>query len=222
MIPLDGAVFEERFAALLREVEHRFAQAPACHGFDHTRRVLRNAERLAAAMPGADSRIVRLAALLHDIARADEIAGRGEGPCHAVRGAAMVPEILRAAGWEESWCAPVAAAVRTHRFRDGERPETAEAEIVYDADKLDSLGAVGIGRAFLFAGREGGRLHNDAATALSSPAYSREDTAYREYLVKLRKLPDAMLTAPGRAEAQHRAAIMKDFFDQLIAETGIG
>jgi len=219
--PLSDAVFAARFAALREIVRERFSAAPACHDYDHTLRVLRNAEQLAAQLPEADLRIVRLAALLHDIARADEIAGRGQGPCHAERGAAMVPGILTAAGWEEAWGAPVAAAVRTHRYRDGLRPATLEAEIVYDADKLDSLGAVGVGRAFLFAGREGARLHNDAATALASAAYSTEDTAYREYLVKLRHLPKAMLTGPGRAEARRRAAVMRRFFARLIAETGV-
>ena len=53
---------------------------------------------------------------------------------------------------------------------------------------------------------------------MNSPAYSREDTAYREYLVKLRKLPAAMLTEPGRREGQRRLRFMRRFFDRLDAE----
>ena len=108
--------------------------------------------------------------------------------------------------------------MRSHRYRDEVEPTTLEAKIVFDADKLDSLGAVGLGRAFLFAGHCGARLHNTEAEALNSPAYSREDTAYREYLVKLRKLPAAMLTEPGRAEGTRRLRFMRRFFDRLDAE----
>ena len=54
--------------------------------------------------------------------------------------------------------------------------------------------------------------------ALNSPAYSREDSAYREYLVKLRSLPDHLLTAPARKFAAERAAFMRAFFDRLNEE----
>ena len=140
--------------------------------------MLRNAETLAADTPGADLRVVRLAALLHDLARPEEMRLQG-GACHARLGAAMIPEFVADCGFPPELVAAVAEAVRTHRYRDDARPQTVEGEIVYDADKLDSLGAVGIGRAFLFAGRAGARLHNTAREALSSPPYSREDTAYR-------------------------------------------
>ena len=95
-------------------------------------------------------------------------------------------------------------------------------DIVFDADKLDSLGAAGIGRAFLFAGRENARLHNTAAEALAAEAYSKEDTAYREYLVKLRYLPRKMRSEAGRKIAVERAAFMADFFERLDKETKLG
>ena len=198
----------------------KLADAPGCHDYDHTLRVLRNAELLCSELPQADLDIVRAAALLHDIARPDEIASKGI-ICHAQAGAEMVLELL-AGDFDSTFIHAVSDAVRTHRFRDDNRPATLEAAIVYDADKLDSLGAVGVGRAFLFAGRENARLHNTAEEAMNSPAYSREDTAYREYLVKLRKLPQSMLTAPGRRIAEQRAAFMHNFFEQLVKETGLG
>ena len=105
-----------------------------------------------------------------------------------------------------------------HRYRSDCRPDTIEAQILYDADKLDSLGAIGIARAFLFAGAVGARLHNSAEDAVNNPAYSREDTAYREYLVKLSKLPDKLLTAHARIKAQQLKNFMDDFFRQLNEE----
>lgn len=213
--------FDAGFAAVAALVRAKLDAASGCHDYDHTLRVLANAERLAGMLPEADLRIVRLAALLHDVARPEEMASKGK-ICHAELGAELVPGILRdAGGFDAEFVDRVAAAVLTHRYRARRLPATLEGEIVYDADKLDSLGAVGIGRAFLFAGREHARLHNTEAEAVNSPAYSREDTAYREYLVKLRKLPAGMLTAPGKAIAQERAAFMDAFFRRLNEETGL-
>ena len=216
---MDNADFEAKISSLLQRVRTHLEGAPGCHDFDHTLRVLRNAESLASETPGADLRIVRLAALLHDLARPEEMRLQGRA-CHARLGAAMIPEFVADCDFPPVLVAAVAEAVRTHRYRDDARPRTVEGKIVYDADKLDSLGAVGVGRAFLFAGRAGARLHNTAQEALASPPYSREDTAYREYLVKLRKLPAAMLTEAGRAAAAERVVFMKEFFRRLHLECG--
>ena len=211
--------FDEAFRRLAGTVKEKLERASGCHDFDHTLRVLRNAELLAKELPAADLRIVRLAALLHDFARPEEMAAKGK-LCHAVLGAELVRPLLAEAGFEPETVDRVSQAVLTHRYRANRIPATLEAQIVYDADKLDSLGAVGIGRAFLFAGREHARLHNTREEALGSAEYSREDTAYREYLVKLSKLPGCMLTAPGRRIAGERAGFMHEFFDRLNSETG--
>jgi len=208
---------EELFSRVREAVEAKLAAASGCHDFDHTLRVLANAKMLAAELPEADAEIVALAAMLHDIARPEELASHGK-LCHAAAGAGIAEKMLLDFGASPETARAVAEAVRTHRYRGGEKPRTLEAQIVYDADKLDSLGAVGLGRAFLFAGHCGARLHNTEAEALGSPAYSREDTAYREYLVKLRHLPGAMLTEPGRAEGARRLRFMRRFFERLDAE----
>ncbi|MBS1368423.1 MAG: HD domain-containing protein [Lentisphaeria bacterium] len=212
--------FEEKFRLISAAVKAKLDAASGCHDYDHTRRVLNNALLLAEELPGADSRVVRMAALLHDVARPEEMSEKGK-VCHAVLGAELVIPLLRDAEFEPDFIRHVSSAVLTHRYRANRIPASLEAEIVYDADKLDSLGAVGIGRAFLFAGREHARLHNTEDEAVNSPAYSREDTAYREYLVKLRKLPAGMLTEPGKRIALERARFMTDFFKRLNEETGL-
>ena len=200
-----------------RIVKKHLLSSESSHDFDHTLRVCRNAEKLLEQLPEADKDVVRLAALLHDIARPEE---KGNNRvCHAKLGAKMTEKILKELKIEESFAQRIVSAVRTHRYRDNNAPETLEAQIVYDADKLDSLGAVGIGRAFLFAGKFGARLHNTEKEALTHRVYSKEDTAYREYLVKLRKLPDAMLTAPGKRMALERIGFMQEFFARLNEET---
>jgi uncharacterized protein len=211
--------FSDHYRELQEIVADKLQNASGCHDYDHTLRVCRNAELLCEELTSANAEIVRTAALLHDIARPEEMASKGK-LCHAVLGAENVSALLQGR-FEDDFIQQVVRAVRTHRFRDDQVPESLEAQIVYDADKLDSLGAVGIGRSFLFAGRENARLHNRAEEALNSPAYSREDTAYREYLVKLRFLPQKMLTVPGKRLAAERAAFMDRFFEELNRETEI-
>ena len=211
--------FHALFPSLRKQVRHLLGAHPECHGWDHTIRVWHCACRLAAA-EGADTAVVEYAALLHDIGRADEIRAQGK-TCHARIGAERVPSLLAALGVADTgFVEHVAACVRTHRYRqDDSTPATREAKVVYDADKLDSIGAIGIGRAFHFAGRVGARVHNTADEAMASEPYGPQDTAYREYLVKLRHIREAMLTTEGRRLAERRHTFMRGFFERLELET---
>ena len=209
--------FDKSFNALSDKVRALLLNSGGGHDYDHTLRVMKNAELLLQEEPGADREIVRFAALLHDCARPEEHDSCGK-VCHAARGAVIAAELMAEEGLPKEFCHAVTEAVRTHRYRDGIVPETCEGKIVYDADKLDSLGAVGLGRAFLFAGSCGARVHNTPEEALSNEAYGPEDTAYREYLVKLRHLPGAMLTQAGRRMGEERLRFMETFFQRLDAE----
>ncbi len=205
--------------ALEEKVRTMFLQMPSCHDYDHTLRVRQNAAILAQAEK-ADELLVDFAALLHDIGRLQELQDQGQ-TCHAVLGATMTAQILPDLGVrDEAFIQAVASCVRTHRYRErtAEKPASLEARVVFDADKLDSLGAVGLARAFNFAGRIGARVHNSREEALGSESYSRQDSAYREFLVKLQYLPAAMLTASGRQLATRRYQFMTEFFVRLEQE----
>lgn len=209
--------YEMQFQYLYDLVEASMASASGCHDFDHTLRVLKNARLLAVEEVKADIQVIEIAALLHDIARSEEINLKGK-LCHAALGAKKAKIILNNLDFNKDFIFKVTECIRKHRYRDNHTPSTLEEKIIFDADKLDSLGAVGIGRAFYFAGREGARLHNSSEEALNSAEYSREDSAYREYLVKLRHLEEKMLTDSGRKLAQKRAEFMHRFFIQLNQE----
>ncbi len=215
---MEQPLTEEIFAELSKYVERHLSSAPGCHDFDHTMRVLHNSLLLSRLEQCGDTDVIRLAALLHDIARPEEMHSEGR-ICHAEAGAEAVGDILRRFGiTSEELIGSVTEAVRRHRYRGCFAPRTIEEKIIYDADKLDSLGCIGIGRAFHFAGRIGARLHNTEEEAVNSPAYSHEDSAYREYLVKLRHVPGKMLTRSGREMAVERAARMEAFFSSLNQE----
>jgi len=188
--------------------------ADAAHDFDHVLRVLALAERIAQA-EGADVEIVRAAALLHDVARA-ETAGTGE--CHAQAGAERAREVL--CGHPPGRVEAVAHAIAAHRFRGSLAPATLEAQVLFDADKLDAIGAVGIARAYAVGGQRNSRLW-----AAVSPDYTegdlsneRDHTAVHEFVFKLSRLTDGMHTETGRAIAQERHAYMVAFFQRLDQE----
>ncbi len=210
---------EQIWQNLRQSVKQELTGGPGCHDFAHTVRVLKNAGILAEKENPGNLFAVRLGALLHDIARPEELASGGKLD-HALLGAEKCRTFLRNAGCDdECLISFVSEIVRSHRYRGGILPESPEAKIVYDADKLDSLGAYGIARAFHFAGRLGAKIHNTEWDALHSESYSSEDSAYREYLVKLRYLPEKMLTESGRELAQEKAQFMKAFFDRLNEES---
>lgn len=210
---------QELWQKLYTAAEKELADGPGCHDFAHILRVLHNAERIAESENVNDLFALRVGALLHDIARPEEQRANGT-VCHALLGAEKAATVLRQCGCtDETFIQKVSGIVRSHRYRGGISPATIEEQIVYDADKLDSLGAFGVARSFHFAGRIGARLHNTKEAALNSEAYSREDTAYREYLVKLRHLPERMLTETGRQLAEKRSEFMFLFFDELEKES---
>ena len=193
------------------------ASDASSHGWDHAERVWNLCRHIGRA-EGADLRILQLAAYLHDIGRPEEKASGGE-VCHAVAGAERARTILEENRCDRETVERVVHCIASHRFRrNGEQPATLEARILFDADKLDAIGAVGIGRAFLFAGEVGARLHNPEEDILNTQAYSSEDTAFREFSVKLKKVKDRMLTATGKKMAEDRHRFMVGYFDRLTLE----
>jgi uncharacterized protein len=196
--------------------ETYFSGARGSHDWEHTLRVFRLCRRIAAA-EGADIAVVCTAALLHDIGRSHQDVSNG-AVCHAGRGAQLAAEIVAGLPLTKPQKENVIHCIRSHRFRGEQPPETLEARVLYDADKLDAIGAVGVARAYLFAGEVGARLHNPDVRIEETRPYTREDTGYREYRVKLRFIKDRMLTPTGRKLARARHRFMEAFFKRFMLE----
>lgn len=196
----------------IEEAQRYYHGSESSHDFDHVLRVLALAEHIAR-REGGDLEVVRAAALLHDIGRAEEEA---TGRDHAAIGAARAWEIL--AGHPPDKIEAVAAAIAAHRFRRGPAPETPEARALFDADKLDAMGAIGIARAFAYAGLHGLPLWVPSDVAAAQGDDTPEHTPVHEFIVKLSRLRDGMTTAAGRALAEERHAFMVEFFNRLDAE----
>ena len=213
----DCPLGKELTERLCRMAESYHDGMGGCHGPDHTERVHKTVLHIGRMMD-ASLDILSAAALLHDIGRQYETEKQG-GVCHAEKGAELAKEILQKLEFSEAFIVEVTHCIETHRYRGDKVPETLEAKILFDADKLDSIGAVGIGRAFLFAGQTGARLHNDSEVdILACKPYSKEDTAYREFKFKMSKVKDKMLTQEGKRLAEERHDFMELFFQRLERE----
>lgn len=199
-----------------QRAKEALSDSKGCHSWDHTVRVLRLAQHIVE-VEGGNSDVVTLAAILHDIGRPAQDATKG-AVCHAEEGARITREMLEEEGYDEGIIRQVVHCVLAHRHRGQNRPESAEAKIIYDADKLDSIGAIGIGRIFLFAGEHGGKLHDKHVDIENTREYTEDDTAYREFLVKLRYVKDKVYTAEGKRLAQERHDFMEEFFERLNKE----
>ena len=199
------------------EAKSQLESSKASHDWEHTERVYQLCVHIGQ-KEHADMEIVQLAALLHDIGRKHEDESKGK-ICHAEKGAELAREILKKHSISEDKIKQITHCIECHRFRNNKIPQSKEAKVLFDADKLDSIGAVGIGRAFLFVGEVGAKLHNHKVKNIEkTEPYSEDDTAYREFMVKLRKIKDKMLTEEGKRIAEGRHEFMVNFFDRLNKE----
>jgi uncharacterized protein len=197
----------------VEQAKLQYVGVDAIHDFDHVLRVLHMAERLGR-VEGADIEIVRTAALLHDIAR-----GRGDRMLddHAHAGAKLARDLLVTQPPHK--VEAVVHAIAAHRFRTEPVPQTLEAMVVHDADKLDAIGAIGVARAFAYGGHEGQRLWAEAPTEYVETLASRQEhTPVHEYHHKLRKIRERLYTASARQVAEERHTFMVAYFERLDLE----
>ena len=186
------------------------------HGFDHILRVVRLAEQLAA-IEKADREIVCTAALLHD---AQEKPTRRVD--HHLTSAEFAQRLLQAEGWSIERIDAVLHCIRAHRFRDDrEQPQSIEAKVLFDADKLDAIGATGIARAIAYAIKAGMPFYAPASRQFRDTGRLEPGelhSAYHEYLFKLAKIQARLYTTSGRNVGAQRHTFMGAYFAQLQAE----
>ena len=119
----------------------------SAHDCEHVYRVLYNALEIAKAEQNVDYDILITACLLHDIGRKEQIAD--PSLCHAAVGSEKAYRFLLEMGKDEAFAVQVKHCIQTHRFRKNLPPQTTEAKILFDADKLDVTGAIGIARSLM-------------------------------------------------------------------------
>lgn len=204
------------FAADESHIRTLYTDGDAAHDFDHILRVTRLGERIATA-EDADVAVVRAAALLHDV----PVPGATRKAHHLVA-AEFAADYLTSQGMSTAQVKNVVHCIRSHRFRDQSiQPATLEAQCLYDADKLDSIGAIGVARAFSHSGSHNTRLWHqpaDAAPPDDAKPTGGEYTPVHEFVYKLRRLLPTLYTPTAQAIGQQRHDFLCAFFAQLDAE----
>lgn len=191
-----------RLNALLVAVRPLYASNDRGHDLAHALRVARLCEYLAE-REGGDLAVLLPAALCHDLRR-------WEAPSHSGETGALVAELLRGAGYREDEGEAILTAVRRHSFDAPQPPETLEEQILFDADKLEGLGAIGIGRCFAVSGK------------LDQPIVGGGRATAQAMLGSLmRRYRDRLHTETARELAAARHDFLLAFIAQLETELAI-
>nr|WP_254007695.1 HD domain-containing protein [Rhizobium sp. L1K21] len=185
------------------------------HDLAHILRVFKNAMRIQAE-EGGDREVLAAATLLHDC-----VAVEKNSP-HRAQASRLAAEkasgILKSLNWPEEKIAAVAHAVTTHSFSANLPPETLEAKILQDADRLDAIGAIGVARCFYIGGRMNSGLHDIADPAGDARPLDDKNFAIDHFPIKLFKLADGFQTATGRKLAAERHRRLEEFRNQFLEE----
>lgn len=195
--------------------------ADSAHDKEHVYRVLYIALDIANYEKEVDFGVLITACLLHDIARKEQF----ENPqlCHAVVGAVKAYDFLIKKGFDVAFANKVANCIRVHRYRSHNHPETIEEKILFDADKIDATGTLGIARTLLYKGKLGESLYsvNEAGEVLNG-AEDRKPSFFQEYKLKLERLYSKFYTKRGfqiAMERQHAAIAFYENMHQEVQDT---
>lgn len=190
----------------------------AAHDQAHVYRVLHTALRLAASYPGVNTDVLIASCLLHDIGR--EAQFHDPTVCHAQAGSEMAFHYLLELRWEYQAAAHVRACISTHRFRSSHPPESLEAKLLFDADKLDVTGAIGVARTLVYQGQIGTPICTTDATGEIHPGTRPQDpeSFFREYHFKLKNVHHQFYTPEAQKLAQQREPALHTFYTALWDE----
>ncbi len=208
----------DRFSALLAALgEDLPGGDDGAHDLAHIRRVWANARRIAAE-EGGDPDVLAAAVLLHDCVHVEKSSPlRDQASRLAAQRAAA---ILTGHGWDQAQVGRVAHAIAAHSLSAAIIPESLEARVLQDADRLDAIGYIGIARCFYTAGRMGSALYHDEDPAGTARNLDDRSFALDHFRAKLLTLAQGFQTATGARLAQERTTVLADFvagFESEIA-----
>lgn len=189
------------------------------HDWWHIQRVRGLAKKIAM-KEGADLFICELTALLHDLAD-EKLFGDEE------KGLTSIADWLTEHGIEEETLNHVISIIKTMSFKGGNHSlfDSIEAKVVQDADRLDALGAIGIGRTFAYAGAKGQLMYDPTIPVrdeMTKDQYRKEkSTAVNHFYEKLLKLSSLMNTNYGKNLAMERHKFLEDFLEQFFEEWNV-
>lgn len=201
----------------------------SAHDMDHVMRVYNLALHLAET-EDVDLDVIKAAALLHDIARVKEDDDPTGKINHAILSAEMASPILKEVGFPEEKISHVQDCIVSHRYKTDNKPKTKEAQLVFDSDKLDAIGAIGMAREFVWVGRNNANIYIENPDI---PKYIEDNLGGKingriqdsskhspqiEYQIKIKFILDKLYTDRAKQVGQERMKYLKDFLDRLEGE----
>ena len=189
----------------------------SAHDSAHVYRVLYLALEIAAGTEEVDRDVLIGACLLHDIGRKEQF----ENPqvCHALAGGEKAYAFLTEQGFPEAYASHVRDCILTHRYRRNAPPRSLEAKILFDADKLDVCGAIGIARTLLYKGQVSEALYSlKPDGAVSDGTGDTVPSFLQEYKYKLEEIYDRFYTKKGNEMAAERREAAVSFYRNILAE----
>ena len=197
------------------------------HGRSHIERVLRTAVEIGK-REGADVEIIGLSAILHDIFANEEKRSIVEGFRHEIEASKEARNILKTLGLADKTVDEVCHCIESHRKRTGRiQPQTIEAKCLFDADKIDCIGAIGIVRSAYISLQQGQEFYKVEDVEAYKRRNTRRDgtiidytqhSSNLEYELSLKQVADRMYTETGKRLAGERAAFMDEFYSRLGKE----
>jgi len=204
------------------------------HGRSHIERVIRSAVEIGK-QEGADIEVIELAAILHDIfvkyeynIQHREAHSRADGFRHEIEAAKESRRILGKLGISDATIDAVAHCIEAHRKRSSSEPQTIEAKCLFDADKLDCIGAIGVIRSAFVSFEHGQEFYKEETDI---EAYERKNvrsdgtiidfrlhSSNLEYELSLKEVAKRMHTKTGRRLSEGRAAFMDAFYERFAEE----
>jgi uncharacterized protein len=189
------------------------------HDSQHIYRVLYYALIIAKEY-NVDQDVLIAAALLHDIGRQAQYK---DPQCdHAIVGAEMAGDYLQVMDWSENKACHVKACIATHRYRNNNPPVSMEAKILFDADKLDVTGTMGIARTLAYKGIVSEPLYSvDEYGNVLDGKENETPSFFQEYHWKLRNVYDKFFTNRAKEIAAKRRQASVDFYESMYHEVSL-
>ncbi|MCM1388485.1 MAG: HD domain-containing protein [Bacillus sp. (in: Bacteria)] len=187
------------------------------HDKQHVYRVLYTALDIAQTEPDVDYDVLIAACLLHDIGRKDQ--STEFLPPHAETGASDAYRFLLDNHFSEEFSKHVSDCIRSHSFRAGILPQSKEAEILFDADKIDVSGAIGIARTLMYKGEHSEPLYTVLPNGeISKGLKDTKPSFFQEYKSKLELIYTGFFTERAKEIAKKRRSAATSFYRSMLRE----
>lgn len=205
--------------SMYEQIEHYMLECmtDSAHDKEHVYRVLYSALDIATYEDGVDMEVLIISCLLHDIGREEQF--KNPSLCHAKVGSEKAYKYLKENGFNEETSSQIRDCILTHRYRSDNPPSSIEAKILFDADKIDVTGTLGIARTFVYKGIVSDPLYTvDFHGNVLDGTNDTDPSFFHEYKFKLEGLYNKFYTKRAAQIAKNRQQSAISFYNNMLNE----